>query len=81
MYRSRRSLGNKIQVGPELIRPNQVVNPMKGLWRREWGGERERDGDRVKFVQLCVDVSTWSMVAILGLERIQVKGEIARIMT
>jgi len=27
-------LGNKIQVGPELIRPNQDVNPMRGLWRR-----------------------------------------------
>ena len=30
------------------------------------------------FVQLCVDASTWSIVTILGLERIQVKGEIAR---
>ena len=29
-----RSLGDKVQVGPELIRPDQVVNPMKGLWRR-----------------------------------------------
>jgi len=27
-------LGNKVQVGPKLIRPNQDVNPMKGLWRR-----------------------------------------------
>ena len=32
-------------------------------------------------VQLCIDVSTWSMVAILGLGRIQVKGEISRIVT
>ena len=24
---------NKVQVGPELIRPNQDVNPMRGLWR------------------------------------------------
>ena len=31
---SRRSLGDKVQVGPELIRPNQDVNPMRGLWRR-----------------------------------------------
>jgi len=28
-----------------------------------------------------MDASTWSMVAILGLECIQVKGEIVRIMT
>ena len=28
-------MGNKVQVGPELIRPNQVVNPIRGLWRRE----------------------------------------------
>jgi len=27
-------LGNKVQVEPELIRPNQDVNPMKGFWRR-----------------------------------------------
>jgi len=32
-----------------------------------------------RFVQLCVDASTWSMVAILGLGRIRVKGEIVRI--
>ena len=35
----RRLLGNKVQVGPELIRPNQVVNPMTGLWRK--GSEME----------------------------------------
>jgi len=28
-------LGNNVQDGPELIRPNQDVNPMRGLWRRE----------------------------------------------
>ena len=33
-----------------------------------------------KVVQLCIDVSTWSMVAILGLEHIQVKTGIVRIM-
>jgi len=33
-----------------------------------------------RVVQLCTDVSTWSMAAILGLGRIQVKGEIIRIM-
>jgi len=33
---------------------------------------------KLRFVQLCVDASTWSMVAILRLEHIQVKGEIVR---
>ena len=32
-------------------------------------------------VQLCIDVSTWSMVAIFRLGHIQVKGEIVRIVT
>jgi len=32
-------LGDKVQVGPELIRPNQVLNPMRELWRRR--GEME----------------------------------------
>ena len=27
-------MGNKLPVGHELIRPNLVVNPMRGLWRR-----------------------------------------------
>jgi len=31
------------------------------------------------FAQLCIDVSIWIMVAILGLERIQVKEDIVRI--
>jgi len=31
---------------------------------------------KLKFVQLCIDVSTWSMVVILGLGRIQVKGRL-----
>ena len=31
------------------------------------------------FIQLCVDASTWSMVTILELEFIQLKGEIIRI--
>ena len=35
----RRSLGDKVQVGPELIRPNQDVNPIRVLWRR--GSEME----------------------------------------
>ena len=34
-----------------------------------------------RFAQLCIDVSIWSMIAILGLGRIQVKEEIVRIMT
>jgi len=69
-------LGDKVQVGPELTGPNQVVNPIRGLWRR--GSEMKM---RSSFVQLCVDASTWSMVAILGLERIRVKREIIRIVT
>jgi len=34
-----------------------------------------------RVVQLSIDVSTWSMVAILRLGRIQVKGDIIRIVT
>ena len=41
--------------------------------------KREWDGDEVKFVQLCVDASTWSMVAILGLGCLRVNEEIVRI--
>jgi len=41
--------------------------------------KREWDGDEAKFIQLCVNASTWNMVAILGLGRIQVQGEIVRI--
>jgi len=63
-------------IGSELVRPNQVVNPMRGLRRRE--SEMEM---KSKVVQLCIDVSTWSMVAILRLGRIRVKGEIVRIVT
>ena len=63
-------------IRPELVRPNQVVNPVTGLWRR--GSEMEM---KSRVVQLCIDVSTRSMVAILELGRIQVKGEIVRIMT
>ena len=33
------------------------------------------------FVQLYVDASTWSMVAILGFERIRIKGKIVRFVT
>jgi len=66
-------LDDKVQFGPELHRPNQVVNPMRELWRR--GSEIEM---KSRFVQLCMDPSTWSMVAILKLERIQVKREIVR---
>ena len=28
-------MSDKVQVGPELIRANQVVKPMRWLWRRE----------------------------------------------
>ena len=34
-----------------------------------------------RIVQLCIDMSTWSMVTILRFGHIQVKGEIVRIMT
>jgi len=34
-----------------------------------------------RVVQLCIDMSIWSMVVILGFGRIQVKGEIIRIVT
>jgi len=33
-----------------------------------------------RFVQLCIDVSTWSMVTILRVRQIQVKEKIVRIM-
>ena len=55
-------MSNKVQVGLELYEPHEGA-----MEKREW------DGDEVKFVQLCVDASTWSMVTILGLGRIQVK--------
>ena len=45
----------KFRSGPELVRSNQVVNPMRGLWRR--GSEMEM---KSRIVQLCIDVSTWS---------------------
>jgi len=34
-----------------------------------------------RVIQLCIDVSTWNMVAIFGLGHIQVKEEIDRIVT
>ena len=43
--------------------------------------KRELDEDEVKFVQLRVDASAWSMVAILELGHIQIKGEIVRIVS
>ena len=49
---------------------------MRGLWRR--GSEMKM---KSRVVQLCIDVSTWSIIATLGLERIQVKREIVTIMT
>ena len=52
-------MDDKVQLAPELIRPNQLVNLMRGLWR---GG--------IEMVQLCVDASTWSMVAILEMSHI-----------
>ena len=41
-------------------------------------GEGSEMEMKSRFVQLCVDVSTWSMVAIFRLGRIRVKGEIVR---
>ena len=69
-------MGDKVQVQSELIRPNQVVNPMRGLWRR--GSKMEM---KSRFVQLCMNASTWSMVAILRLERIRVKGRLLGFVT
>ena len=63
-------------IGSELIRPNQVVNRMWGLCSR--GSEMEM---KSRFVQLCVDASTRSMVDILRLGRIQVKGKLLEIVT
>jgi len=34
-----------------------------------------------RVVKLCIDVNTWSMVTILRLKCIQVKGKIVRIIT
>jgi len=72
----RRSLGDQIQIGLEFVRFNQVVNPMRGLWRR--GSEMEM---KSRVVQLWIDVITWNMMAILGIGCIQVKREIVRIVT
>jgi len=36
-------LGDQVQIGPELVRSNQVVNPHEGVMEK-----RERDGDEVK---------------------------------
>ena len=47
------SLDDQVQVGPELVRCNQVVNPLRGLWRR--GSEMEM---KSRVVQLCIDVRT-----------------------
>ena len=58
-------MGNKVQVESEVIQSNQVVNPMRELWRRE--SEMEM---KSSFIQLCMKASTWNMVAIFGLERI-----------
>ena len=69
-------MGDQAQVGAELVRLNQVANLIRG--GIEKGSEIEI---KSRVVQLCIDVSTWSLVAILRLERIQVKGEIVRIMT
>ena len=69
-------MSDQVQVNPKLVRSNQAVNPMRGLWRRE--SEMEV---KSRVVQLCIVMSTWSMVAIFELRRIQVKRKIVRIMT
>ena len=69
-------LGDQLQDEPEFIRSNQIMNPMRELWRR-WS-EMEM---KLKVVQLCIDMSIWSLVAILELGRIPIKGEIVRIVT
>ena len=68
-------LSDQVQAGPEFVCHNQFVNPMRELWRRE--NEMEIES---RIVQLCINVSTWIMMTILGLKHIQVKEEIVRIM-
>jgi len=50
-------LGNKVQVGPKLIRPNQDVNPMRGLWRRE--SEMEMTSNLFNCVWMRVHGAWW----------------------
>ena len=69
-------MGDQVHDRPELVRPNQVMNPMRVLWRR-----RSEMKMKSRVVQLCIYVSTWSMVVILRLGCIRVKGEIVRIVT
>jgi len=69
-------LGDKIQIRPELIRPNQVINPMRGLWRR--GSEMKMNSS---FAHLCVDASTWNMLAISDLDVFESRGKLLGFVT
>ena len=71
MCRSRRSLGDQVQFGPELVRSNQVMNPIRGLWRRESEIEMKS-----RVVQLCIDVNAWSMVVISDLDVFKSMGRL-----
>ena len=62
-------MGNQVQVGPELVRSNQVINPVMGLWRR--ASEMEM---KSRVVQLGIDVSTWSMVLFSDLDVFKSRG-------
>ena len=55
--RSRRSLGNKVQVGLELIRPNQDVIPMRGLCRR--GSEIKMKSSLLNCVRMRAHGAWW----------------------
>ena len=50
-------MGNKVQIGPELIRPNEVVNPMRGLWRR--GSEMEMKSSLINCVWMRTHGAWW----------------------
>jgi len=55
--RIKETLGDKVQVGPELIRSNQAVNPMRGLWRR--GSEMEMKSSLFKCVLMRAHETWW----------------------
>ena len=66
-------MDDKVRVEPKLIRHNEVVNPMRELWRR--GSEMEM---KSRFVQLCWMRAhrAWWLFSDLN---VRVKGEIVRI--
>ena len=69
-------MDDKVLVGPELIRPNQVVNPMGRLWRS--GSEMEM---KSSFVQLHVDASICGMVLFSDLDIFESRGRLLAFVT